>query len=131
MKKTKSMAKAYGKAMKIISQKEADIFFKKMIDGLCKEFPEQSRDEHERIQRSNLAYFAGYYNEEIRWRVEALFKCAHPIFGPVAKYPAPTPDEAFRIGAAMAKAMSEGKSISKLCAKKPGAFRQQAKKLFP
>ena len=44
----------------------------------------------EQIALNNLGYFAGYYDNETRERVERLFKCSHPIFGSIAKKGAPT-----------------------------------------
>jgi hypothetical protein len=62
----------------------------------------QTREEATNAQRFNLAYFAGYYDQETRLRVEKLFCCTHPILG-AASDGAPTPAEAFELGARMAK----------------------------
>ena len=53
--------------------------------------------EAEQICKSNLGYFAGYYDHETRMRVERLFKCSHPVFG-VAKEKEITAEEAFELG---------------------------------
>lgn len=50
------------------------------------------------LQRKNLGYIAGYYNNETRARVERLFKCEHPIFGAIALNGPPTPEQAFQAG---------------------------------
>ena len=54
------------------------------------------------IAATNLGYFAGYYDNETRERVERLFKCSHPIFGAIAEKGAPTAEEAFKLGEQMA-----------------------------
>lgn len=53
------------------------------------------------IAASNLGYFAGYYDDKTRERVERLFKCQHPIFGSIAQVGAPTAEEAFEAGKRM------------------------------
>lgn len=35
----------------------------------------------EQIVNANLGYYAGYYDNETRLRVEKLFSCSHPVFG--------------------------------------------------
>lgn len=52
----------------------------------------------ENIERANLGYFAGYYGNDVRERVERLFNCAHPVFGAITENGAPTPEEAFLKG---------------------------------
>ena len=56
------------------------------------------REEALEVQRSNLGYYAGYYDAETRARVERLFRCAHPFFGAIAEKGQPTAEEAFRLG---------------------------------
>jgi hypothetical protein len=64
-----------------------------------------TREEAEAIQRSNLGYFAGYYNNETRERVERLFQCEHPIFGSIAKNGPPTAEQAFEMGQRLGESM--------------------------
>lgn len=52
----------------------------------------------EQIANANLGYWAGYYGDEVRERVERLFNCKHPIFGSIAENGSPTPEEAFKMG---------------------------------
>lgn len=52
----------------------------------------------EQVVNSNLGYYAGYYGDEVRKRVERLFNCSHPIFGSVEKNGIPTNQEAFECG---------------------------------
>ena len=51
-----------------------------------------------KVARENLGYWAGYYDNETRARVERLFGCAHPAFGAIAEKGPPTPEEAFEMG---------------------------------
>jgi hypothetical protein len=44
-----------------------------------------ARDEAEKHERYNIGYFAGYYDNEARKRVEQWLQAAHPIFGPVTQ----------------------------------------------
>jgi len=88
-------------AMEITDPKEAEEYFEAVIVYHMERY-DQSREEATRIQRSNFGYFAGYYDHETRERVERLFCCTHPIFG-AASNGAPTPEEAFEMGAAMAR----------------------------
>lgn len=86
----------YGPAMKITDQAEADEYF-----DLCVRHAMRfgkSREEAEQIERNNLGYFAGYYDNETRFRVERLFSCAHPIFGPIAQKGPPATEEAWWLG---------------------------------
>lgn len=86
----------YGPAMLIKSQEEADQYF-----AMCVEHTMSfgsSRDEAEQMERSNLAYYAGYYDNATRKRVERLFHCAHPVFGSIAENGAPSPAKAFAVG---------------------------------
>jgi diaminopimelate decarboxylase len=83
-------------AMKITDQTEADEYFEALVQNLMK-FGHKTREESTRIQKSNLGYYAGYYDDETMRRVNRLFKIAHPIFGNSS----PTPEEAFETGKAI------------------------------
>jgi len=71
----KTIGETYESAMKITDQKEADKYFEMLVQESMQESG-KSREEIEKIQRSNLAYLAGYYDDETRLRVERLFCCA-------------------------------------------------------
>lgn len=71
----------YGPAMEIEDQVEADEYFEKCV--LHSMLFVENREEAEKIERSNLGYYAGYYGEEVRRRVEKLFCCVHPVFGSI------------------------------------------------
>lgn len=88
-------------AMKITDKKDADQYLKdyiKYIDSF------QEKDaSSESIAKSNLGYYAGYYSNEVRERVEKLFCCSHPVFGSIKENGIPTPQEAFDMGKNMNK----------------------------
>lgn len=97
-----SIGDKYGPAMKITGQAEADEYFERLVDHAMR-FG-KTRAEAEALERSNLGYFAGYDSHETRLRVEKLFRCEHPFFGPAVKGP-PTPEQALNIGLALGRAM--------------------------
>lgn len=86
----------YSAAMSITSQAEADEYFNALVDNRMSSGV--SRSEAMRIERSNLGYWAGYYDQGTRLRVEKLFRCKHPVFGAIAKDGQPSPEQAFRMG---------------------------------
>jgi hypothetical protein len=103
--KTQTIGERYDPAMKIEDQAEADAFFEKLLtDQLDAGI---SREKAEDIERSNLGYFAGYYDRTTRMRVERLFRCKHPVFGSVEESDALTPKEIFE------KGMQLGSGIAK------------------
>lgn len=93
-------------AMKITEQGDADQYLKQYIAfiqiSLDKE-PRKDAMTAEQIAKINLGYWAGYYDNETRERVEKLFKCVHPISGSIKDNGAPTPKEAFESGQAIDK----------------------------
>jgi hypothetical protein len=96
MSKALTIGEKYGPAMKIESQAEAEAYFERCV-AHCMSFG-KSREDAEKIERSNLGYMAGDYDAATRERVERLFKCRHPVFGAIAEKGQPTPEEAFRMG---------------------------------
>ncbi len=86
----------YGPAMLITDQADANAYFERCV--VHNMTFGQSREEAEHINRVNLGYWAGYYSNETRQRVEKLFHCAHPVFGAIAKVGSPTPEQAFQAG---------------------------------
>ena len=85
----------YGPAMDITNQEDADEYFEICVQHSMESFG-KTREEAEALERTNLGYFAGYYNRETSERVQRLFTCVHPIFGGVDNFP--TPEEAFELG---------------------------------
>lgn len=100
MNKVISIGDKYNPAMTITDQAEADAYFEECV-GHCMGFG-STREEAEQIERTNLGYYAGYYDAETRERVERLFRCAHPMFGAIAERGEPTAEEAFEMGKRLA-----------------------------
>lgn len=84
-----TIGEAYGPAMEITDQQEADEYFEALVVS-CMKHGGHPREKAEWIERQNLGYYAGYYDKATRKRVERLFNCAHPVFGNGA----PTPEQA-------------------------------------
>ncbi len=100
-----------GPAMEVTDPEEAAEYYRKYVDWLVSANG-KSREYNDGVARANLGYFAGYYDNETRERVEKLFQCAHPVFGAIATKGPPTPEEAFAKGVeagTSAKAASEAR----------------------
>ncbi len=96
--------------MKITDPKDAQQYLKaytRFIQKAINKEPARKGQKAEQIAKSNLAYFAGYYDNETRERIERLFSCAHPIFGSIKENGAPGPKKAFEIGVALGKKMKK------------------------
>lgn len=107
-------------AMDITNSYDARVYFDALVDyyveiNLMENKP-VTRELAIDIAKSNLGYYAGYYDRETAVRVQELFKCVHPIFGKTE----PTPEEAFKMGQDMA--MNGIKSVEQPegVPKKPG-----------
>jgi len=96
-----TMGEKYGPAMKIETQEEANEYLERCVRHNMN-FG-NTREEAESIEKSNLGYYAGYYDDETRRRVERLFKCAHPVFGSIEEKGPPTLREAFELGMRMGR----------------------------
>lgn len=87
----------YGPAMEMTDEAEAQEYLGKLImENMANS--KNSYEKADRVERENLGYYAGYYNEETRRRVEKLFGCAHPVFGSIELNGPPTAEEAFKMG---------------------------------
>lgn len=67
------------------------------FEALCAEVAAKNGgtpESHREMQMHNVGYFAGYYDNETRVRVQEWLGAAHPVFGSAT----PTPEEAFRQG---------------------------------
>lgn len=73
---------AYGTAMNITDQEEANRYFEALVQRHLRVYPKYTREDAEQIERGNLGYYAGYYDSETRERVQRLFLAVHHIFGP-------------------------------------------------
>ena len=98
--KNATIGEKYSPAMEIKDQAAADDYFAELVLHNMS-VSENTRPEAEKIERSNLGYFAGYYDHETRERVERLFKCDHPVFGSISQKGPPTPEESFAAGYTM------------------------------
>lgn len=79
MKKDITIGEKYGKAMKITDKNEAASYFEECVQHTMS-FG-KSREEAERIERHNIGYYAGYYDQETAERANNLYGAMHPIFG--------------------------------------------------
>lgn len=87
----------YGPAMEITDEAEAQEYLGRLVaENMANS--KNSLEKADHIERENLGYYAGYYNEETRRRVENLFGCAHPVFGSIEENGPPTAEEAFKMG---------------------------------
>jgi hypothetical protein len=98
-----SIGDKYGPAMTIADQAAADAYFERCVEHTIR-YWNKDRSEAEAIERANLGYYAGYYDDETRARVERMFNCAHPVFGRIADVGLPTADQAFAAGLELALA---------------------------
>lgn len=88
---------ALNPAMEITDQADADQYFEAMVIHHMKHQKVPLRSKAVETCRCNLAYYAGYYNNETRERVERLFVAAHPVFGKIADG-VPTTDYCLKAG---------------------------------
>ena len=102
-----TIGEMYGPAMEITGQTAADAYFERLVESYVANWG-KPREEAESVIRTNLGYYAGYYSQETRERVERLYRCAHPIFGAIATNPPPTAEQAFRTGLAIGQASRAG-----------------------
>lgn len=87
-----TIGEKYRPAMEVTTQAEAAAYFEKCVAHTMGHG--KTRSEAEAIERANIGYFAGYYDDETRRRVEHLYGAAHPIFGKIAECGPATPEQA-------------------------------------
>lgn len=88
-------------AMEITDETDAKQYKKDYVAYIQKALDKEPRDDDmtaEEIANCNLGYFAGYYDNETRERVERLFVCSHPVFGSIKDNGAPSLEDAFNKG---------------------------------
>jgi len=106
-KKVLTYKEAMEPAMEITDQADADQYLAAYVAYIEEGLKENPRDSTLRsmtpleMAKENLGYYAGYYSNETRTRVEKLFKTKHPIFGSIATEGAVSADEAFIKGLAV------------------------------
>lgn len=97
-----TIGEALGPAMKITDKADALQYKAAYIAFMEKQIEEEGTDLQgknvDEVANSNLGYYAGYYSNETRARVEELFDCAHPVFGSIVDNGAPTTEEVFNAG---------------------------------
>lgn len=76
-----TVGQLYKPAMKITDQTKADRYFAALVKHIKATVPGIDEAGAEKMVRENLGYFAGYYCNDTRVRVELLFGSPHPIFG--------------------------------------------------
>jgi hypothetical protein len=92
-------------SIEVETQEAADQCFERLV-ALFAEHVDLSRVQVEARVRENLGYWIGYGPAEKRARLEAFYRCEHPIFGSVAECGLPTSEQCFAAGLAVAKAKS-------------------------
>lgn len=100
----KTFGEVFGRALKLANEdkEKAQEFFEQYVHFIFKKNDKvNSLEEAERIAKSNLGYFAGYYNQEVCDIIYKTYQCTHPIFGD--KPFDVTPEEAFNKGVETAK----------------------------
>lgn len=100
-KKSLSYTECLTPAMQIVDQSDADQYLADYVAYI--EDNGRTPDQALEIAKHNLGYFAGYFDNETRERVERLFKCAHPVFGAIAENGPPTFSQAIKAGMRLAK----------------------------
>jgi hypothetical protein len=84
--------------IKVTTQEEADRCLKEYVDELMAETGKKRRAA-KKIAKTNIGYYAGYYDDETIRRIWRLYRTRHPVFGRSF----PTPVEAFNLGRKWAK----------------------------
>lgn len=73
-----TIGEKYGPAMHIHTQEEADKYFEECVQHSM--LFGNSREKAIEIEKQNIGYYTGYYDDETAERAKRLFKCKHPIF---------------------------------------------------
>ncbi len=90
-------------AMKITDKDDADQYLESYVSYLIPYVIDNNKDKDDifiyeesvKIAKYNLGYYAGYFDNSTRERVEKLFNCSHPVFGSIATNGEMTALEAF------------------------------------
>lgn len=98
-----SFHEIFEEALKIQTRSEAKQYLHDYAEWIKnKGAREEPIKEPIEIAKENFGYWAGYYSNEVRRKVEGLFECEHPVFGSIEKNGPPTPAQAFALGLEMA-----------------------------
>jgi hypothetical protein len=87
-----------GPAMDITDQEDANQYFENYVLWIWQQTPQMTLEKAKGVAKTNLAYYAAYFDNEVRTRVEKLFNCEHPFFGGIKEKGPPTPEAAFKLG---------------------------------
>lgn len=120
--KKMTIGEAYGPAMEMTDPNEAKKYFEALVKHIMSDG--KIREKAEQIAKSNLGYYAGYYDSQVMARVQKLFNCVHPVFGSVE----PTAEQAFEMGKKMGERVKEGLPIKTL--KQPKNKRRVLRKIL-
>lgn len=108
---------------KIKTREDAAQYFKAYVAFIQKAIDKEGAAGKDKdaaaIAKSNLGYFAGYYDGETMERVNRLFDTAHPIFGRAFDV---TPKQALEAG------IKAGKAAAKKAAHQPPSRQYKGKK---
>ena len=110
-KEVMTFGECLGPAMEITDPEDARQYLGEYAKYTQKFLDKEPRDDNmtaEDVCKVNLGYFAGYYSNETRVRVEELFTCSHPVFGSIKNNGSPTAEQAFNMGVETAKNNSNG-----------------------
>jgi hypothetical protein len=94
----------YGPAMEIRDKAQSEAYFELLVRTSMAANASLSRKDAEQMERDNLGYFAGYYDQATGDRVFELFGAEHPIYGRRRL----SPSELFAWGEALGALMRDG-----------------------
>lgn len=103
----RTIGERYSPAMAITDQAKADEYFEELVSEQI-QCGNVTRERAEEIERQSLAYYAGYYGDATRARVEQLFRCEHPVFGAIHTQGSVHPDTALAAGMRMGMGLGPG-----------------------
>ena len=92
-----TIGEKYKRAMEVKTKPEADREFERLVEHTMRTFG-RTRQDAEKVERTNLGYYSGYFSVEVQARVERLFGAAHPIFGSVSNEKQLSPNEILQLG---------------------------------
>lgn len=108
----------YHVALAAVTQAQADSIFEEMIQcvmpALGRSGPFSTlmiRAKCEELLRFNLGYIAADCGNDVRARVELLYKCEHPIFGSLKELGNPEFEESLELGQVNFDRISDGKPL--------------------
>ena len=86
----------YGQAMQIETGDDAKLYLEGCVAHSLRVNRLILEEDARKQELDNIGYYAGYFDEETRKRVERLFGAIHPVFGSVKVKR--TPKELFDLG---------------------------------